>query len=97
MREGDYTGQYKTLTLAIGVQSQAPIVRVDVDSEYIRGQVQAVCLENCIKEAIMGYKYVLDDINTPDTLDNICVLTWKQTAALEIMVKEMSVTDKAMT
>lgn len=94
VREGDYTGRYKTLTLANGTQSQPPIVMVIIDSEYVRGWVQAVCLENCIEEAIMGYKYILDNRNIPDTQDNICVLTQKQTTALENTVKETSMTDR---
>ena len=48
---------------------------VDIDSKYVYGCIQALYLVNCVESAIMGCKYVLSGKDTPDSLDNVNILT----------------------
>lgn len=76
LEKDDYFGKFQTITLANG--DKVSIMMMEIESKYVCGNIQDVCLNNCVKNAIMGCEYVLNGESAPDPLDSICVRMHKQ-------------------
>ncbi len=64
--------------MADGSSIQAPIARVNVDTPYYKGEVQAWCIEHPLYDLIIGNIDGAREPNDPEVLKSVSVLTRNQ-------------------
>ncbi|XP_071503134.1 uncharacterized protein [Diadema antillarum] len=54
VRNDQLTGQHRAVRLIDGTVRRFPVAKVAVDSPYFEGEVEAVCMPDCLTEVIIG-------------------------------------------
>ena len=54
VRDDQYTGDYSYMMLIDCSVQKAPMVKIHVDTPYLTGEVEALCLPNAIQDLIIG-------------------------------------------
>jgi len=52
--EDQFTGDYNVMLLIDNTARKVPIAKIDVDTPYLKGQVEAQCLPNAVYDLIIG-------------------------------------------
>ncbi|XP_072166079.1 uncharacterized protein [Diadema setosum] len=54
VRNDQLTGQHQAVRLIDGTVRRFPVAKVAVDSPYFEGEVEAVCMPDCLSEVVIG-------------------------------------------
>ena len=54
MSEDQFTGDFNFMLLIDNTARKVPIVKIDVDTQYLKGQVEAQCLPDPIYDLVIG-------------------------------------------
>ena len=74
--EDQYTGEAAGIRLADGSIRREPIAKIKVDTPYLCGEVEAVCLSNAVYGLIVGNVPTARPADDPDpTWNNACAVT----------------------
>ena len=95
----EYTGKNQTCMMIDGSIIQVPIAKINVDTPYLVGTVEAMCMEHPVYDLVIGN---VDGARSPDdpckdwcqTSDKACVLTRSQKESLTKTIKPLFVGTK---
>ena len=62
-RPEDYTGRTIAVKFANCTEAILPVVMIDLESSYVRGRIEAACMEGLSHDLILGCRYVLPQPN----------------------------------
>ena len=66
VRPEDYTGEVIEVQYANSARDSLPVALIDLDSPYVKGKIEAACLDGLSHDVILGCRYVLPQPN-PET------------------------------
>ena len=75
VRNNQYNGKHGSMLLINNTVRQVPIVKIHVDTSYLKGEVEAQCLPNAIYDLVIGN---VEGAGAPDDP----VLTWHEACAV---------------
>ena len=52
--EDQFTGDFNVMLLIGNAARKVPIAKIDIDTPYLKGQVEAQCLPNAVCDSIVG-------------------------------------------
>ena len=66
MPEDQFTGDFNVMLLIDNTARKVPIAKIDIDTPYLKGQVEAQCLSDAVYYLIIGNVPVARAANDPD-------------------------------
>jgi transposase InsO family protein len=63
VKPADYTGEIVEVQFANKSRDSLPVVKINLDSPYVKGRIQAACLSGLSHDVILGCRYVLPQPN----------------------------------
>ena len=70
VNENQYTGKIHLCVLIDGTVKKVPMARIDIDTPYLAGKVDAMCMKNPVYDLVIGN---VDNVRAPNDPD----LNWK--------------------
>ena len=66
VKKNQLTGDHQAVRLIDGTIRRFPVAKIIVDSPYFEGEIEAVCMPDCLSEVVIGNVKGARDPNDPN-------------------------------